>query len=493
MLGALGLIFVLGGMMTFGAGWIREELFHQWIVLFVTPLNSILTTHIEHCMQVHTPAHFQEFIYHVQVTEGISSISVITVDGRTAFSSKPDRVNTFDSVFLNVPQKTRNERILIRDVSGAGRARLHQVYAPIQNKPQCWKCHGQDHPVIGYLAYAIQGNIESRSRRILTLYDLMRIIPIILIVAVFTLLVHRFAFQKPFSAILKGVNSIEGGNLDTHIKVFGPGEMGRLAESVNRMAERLRDAQSQLSRMHKQEMDRAGQLATVGELAASVAHELKNPVMGIGNALEIILEENTELKEKEIFEEMRAEVARMAKTIQDLLDFARPREPEFAPVDLHEILRHVARFYKEQFHHESVILTEELSAPAATIYGDEELLKQVFVNLLLNAFQACAPGSGRIGMHSANSADKKLIAIAINDNGKGISAGDIDRIFKPFFTTKHRGTGLGLSVSRSIVEQHGGKVRVQSSVGKGTEFVIEFPLNGEAPVNSEMNNPHSAG
>ncbi|MCP4900639.1 MAG: hypothetical protein GY906_27055 [bacterium] len=230
-------------------------------------------------------------------------------------------------------------------------------------------------------------------------------------------------------------------------------------------------------RRHRHEIDRAGQLAATGEIAAGVAHEIKNPICGIRDALKVILAKHENIQERHILEEMLLQADRVDKTVQDLLDFARPKALSFRPLNLHVVLHQVVEFSRDRFRHDGIGLTEVFHAGDPTVSGDRDLMKQVFLNLLMNAAQACAEDGGRVDVTTERDDERGTIEVRVKDNGAGISTDVAAQIFQPFFTTKSNGTGLGLPLSRSIIRQHGGEISIESQPGQGTEITVALPAH----------------
>ncbi|MBI2835660.1 MAG: PAS domain S-box protein [Acidobacteria bacterium] len=212
-------------------------------------------------------------------------------------------------------------------------------------------------------------------------------------------------------------------------------------------------------------------LARLGQMAAVVAHEVKNPLAGLRGALQVIGKRLAPaLPERDILQEMVARIDSLNAMIQELLLFARPRSPVFGPVPVKELIDEtVALVMRDPAFHK---LRISASGPALTISADPDLLKPVFLNLLLNAAQA-VPASGHIDVRlQADDACRIVIA----DTGSGIPLEHRDKIFQPFFTTRHRGTGLGLAIAKRAVELHGGEIAVQFPPEGGTTVVITLPL-----------------
>jgi len=215
-------------------------------------------------------------------------------------------------------------------------------------------------------------------------------------------------------------------------------------------------------------------LAAVGELAARVAHEVRNPLAGIRGACELLLEGCPPGDpRREIGEEALRQVDRLGRTVQDLLLFARPRPLERVPTDIHEVLEHALRALREDPRVRGVEVERSYDRGLPPLPLDPQQMEHVFVNILLNAYQAMDyAGTVRISTWS----DGRFAEISVRDTGPGIPPAIREDLFKPFFTTRAQGTGLGLSIVRAIVDAHGGTVRASSVEEGGAEFTVRLPL-----------------
>ncbi len=229
-----------------------------------------------------------------------------------------------------------------------------------------------------------------------------------------------------------------------------------------------------LARAHKQreeniarQMVRAEQLASLGEVAAGLTHEIKNPLAGVIAALELLRSEDGDEGTIVLVDQMLAELRRATSTLDSLLRLARPRPPQRTEVDLGRVVREVASLFAARLRRQGISLEVDVEDGAAPLLLDSGLIVQLLVNLLTNSMQATERG----GSVSVVYRQRQLI---VRDTGRGIPQADLERIFVPFFTTKEEGTGLGLAICRQIVEQHGGRIEVQSEVGKGTTVIATF-------------------
>lgn len=233
-------------------------------------------------------------------------------------------------------------------------------------------------------------------------------------------------------------------------------------------ATRLVELQAQLVNQER--------LAALGQMSAAVAHEIKNPLAGMRGACEILVDGYEEGDARiELGREMLRQVARLDRSVQDLLAFARPPAVKPVPSDIHLIIQRVLRLISEDPLAEGIAVHRSYSQELPALDVDPQLMEQVLFNILINAFQSL-DNSGCVSIVTEPDGDHALIRV--RDDGPGIPGEIVSRVFEPFFTTRTRGTGLGLSIVRSIVETHGGAVSVKTRFdhGRGTEFVISLPM-----------------
>ncbi len=221
-------------------------------------------------------------------------------------------------------------------------------------------------------------------------------------------------------------------------------------------------------------------LVSIGRLSAGVAHEINNPLTTILTS-SMLIQEDLE-PGSEIYDELSiisSEALRCRKIVKSLLDFARQSKSFKSRNDVNEVIRESLILTRKQAKFKNIDLKADLAENLPLISIDKDQIQQTIINLTLNAIEA-TPSGGQIRIFSAPSKDKEEIEIKVKDNGVGIADEELDKIFDPFFTTKKHGTGLGLAITHGIIEQHNGKIRVESSLGKGTVFHISLPLgNGE--------------
>jgi len=248
---------------------------------------------------------------------------------------------------------------------------------------------------------------------------------------------------------------------------------------------------------------RADRLSSLGLLTAGLAHEIRNPLVAIRTFTQLLPERYDDAEFREGFQGLALkEVDRICGLITDLLSFARPSRPNVAEENLNDVVESIARILETEAKEKGVEITREFSANLPKAWIDREQMKQVFMNLILNAIQAMKEGgsiyiSTRPYFKNEGGEPEQFVQVEIRDTGVGIPEENLDHIFDPFFTSKDEGSGLGLSISHQIVQEHGGYVTVESKIGAGTSFFINLPVgkpvrqanNGRAHTN-EANLSH---
>lgn len=248
-------------------------------------------------------------------------------------------------------------------------------------------------------------------------------------------------------------------------------EIGRLADTFNLMAKTLKEKERELVKNER--------LASIGEFAAGLAHEIRNPIGSVVTAVNILSSGKANIQEiASLNGVVKKESDRLNRILSDFLTFARPTPLRLLDADLNEILRETIEMLKRHdLFNEGIFLALDLDTEIKTAKLDPDQIRQVFWNMLINSIQAMG-SSGTLSVISRTMEGK--IIISIKDTGHGIEDKEMKRIFEPFYTTKQYGTGLGLSIVNRIIEAHGGKVLVDSKVGEGTRFTLEFPSVGAA-------------
>jgi signal transduction histidine kinase len=351
---------------------------------------------------------------------------------------------------------------------------------PIYNDISCHPCHGANRRVIGVLN--VNYSLRDTTQRMVEATRLFFIstISIILFLSLALSLVMLKFVKKPLNRIVENMARVEEGDLSVRMTHNAKDEIGLLVNSFDSMVGRLDVAKKELEQYHYVQMERADRLASVGEMAAGIAHEIKNPLTGIGAAITILSDDFSEGDpRREIISEVLEQIKRLDKTVNDLLYFGKPTDPEPALIDLNVVVKKTLLFASQHRGGKNIEKVLELQEGLPPVEADPKQIQQVFLNLILNAVQAMADG-GKLTIRSALAENNgtKVVRVSFQDTGPGMSQQVIQKIFTPFFTTKAQGTGLGLAICHKLVSQHGGHLKVESEVGRGTVFSVELPAAG---------------
>lgn len=279
-------------------------------------------------------------------------------------------------------------------------------------------------------------------------------------------------FTRPLNTLLTATQKIKDGDLDYRIEGLKD-EFGKVAESFNEMSGSLKE---QMIKMQRTE-----QMVILGELAAGLAHEIRNPLTGIKLSMEVISEDESISEEnKDTMIKLVDECKRIDELIKNLLNFAKPPKPQFVMTDVNTILDKTIAFSVAHFSAFSITdnkldVMKHLDSNIPEIMADPMKLQQAFLNLLLNARHSMLSG-GTLTIKSSFDEKAGIILIEISDTGEGIDEKAAARIFQPFFTTKPKGTGLGLAITKRLIEQHDGAISAKNIPGGGAAFLISLPI-----------------
>jgi signal transduction histidine kinase len=313
--------------------------------------------------------------------------------------------------------------------------------------------------------------LQGTNQRKIILFTLVTITPFFAVGLAFLLI---RGLTRPVKSLLDATRRLKAGDLDYRIQGLRD-EFGEVANSFNEMADSLKK--------QMQEMQRTEQLRICGEMAAGLAHEIRNPLAGMKVSIEVLLSElDIEERDREVLLKVIEQIRNIELLMKNLINYARPVAAQPVRFNVNKILEKSIYFIEK---HPSFIsgdprkqLIRELDETLPEIVGDPQQLQQVFLNLLLNAADA-VPEGGTITVRTLHDKQARTVAVVLCDTGKGIPAELMEKIFQPFFTTKGKGTGLGLAVSKRIVEEHGGSITVSNNVSEGVTFAITLPVKAE--------------
>ena len=294
-----------------------------------------------------------------------------------------------------------------------------------------------------------------------------------------------YVIQRPMVELQEKIALVSEGNLDVAVDFARRNdEIGDLGRNFNHMMQQLRESRDEIDLLHRTQMSRAEHLATLGEMATGLAHEIRNPLAGIAGVIEIIGRDLPSTSPAlAVVKDVRLEVTQINRILTDLLETARPHPPQICRSNLNTTVEHAVMLARQQVLSKPIKIELEQAPDLPEVEHDSDQIHQVLLNLLLNAVQAME-GAGAVRVEIGSKDD--YASVAVNDTGHGIPAQNLANIFRPFYTTKGNGTGLGLSLAHRIVEQHHGSIEVNSIVGKGSKFTVLLPFHMPAVQAAEL-------
>ena len=327
-------------------------------------------------------------------------------------------------------------------------------------------------PELNWTAMVVQPTSEAFAISDEMSAQLLVAIALSLLVTIVVGWVWARGFITRIFALTAATRAIAEGRMDERVAIGGSDEIHQLGESFNSMADRLVELQEDVKKQERQ--------ATFGKIAAGLVHDLSHPIQNIGNSCKLIVKMFDDHDYRETFKRtVDREMVMIKRVLDDLRNIARPIPLERFPVEINRSVSEAAEAMQQHAETAGVTLQVELSEEAVFIEGDVFALGRVYRNLVLNAIQATAPG-GLITVQTEAHPDR--VSVRVIDTGCGIPPDRLNAIFEDFVTTKRRGLGLGLAISRKIVDQLGGRISVTSEVGKGTTFVLDFPRTRPRPM-----------
>jgi len=423
---------------------------------------------------------------------GIRRIRILNSDGRVTLSSDAREVNTLFPLNRNGARifREKGERIL-----GSMRS--------IENSPDCSSASCHVHQASQRVLGVIDANLSlatvdaqlSRHQAALTWF----LVGAIIFGCTAALLFMWVSVYRPVKELIDGTHRVAGGDLDYRLPVRSDDELGDLAASFNKMTaevagiqshieEQVRRKTAELERVYKKLLT-SEKMASIGKLAATVAHEINNPLFGILTYARLVSREiqKHELPRRADLEEQLQIIERESKRcgdlVKNLLTFSRQTPSNREPNDLNTIVHRATLLVKHKLDMQNIELKETLAAELPLVECDANQVQQVILALMVNASEAM-PKGGRLEVVTKLDPDGEQSSVTVRDTGSGIPEDVLPRIFDPFFTTKEdqNRTGLGLAVAHSIVEQHAGEISVHSTPGEGTEFKVTLPVMAATPA-----------
>lgn len=476
----------------------EEQQLLNTMVLGADQLSKGITSATWHAMLDDHREDAYQVMQTIALKQGIDRIRMFNRAGELKFTTNTEDLQQA----IARPDLSRHVSVF-----QAGSRRRLEMVTPIYNEPSCAQAACHAHPrglkVLGVLD--LQLNLDGVDREVAGMqFRVLLVTGVeITLISLFIIYFTRRFLARPIGKLIEGTKAVSQMELDKPLDIGDSSEeLDELARSFDVMRDRLRTALGEINQftlnLESKVAERTNQLqaaqkkllhtdrlASLGQLSASVAHEINNPISGVLN-LSMLLQRM--LKEDGIppgrIEEFRKylgqvtnETSRVGRIVSDLLAFSRRSKPQRSPADLTRIVRTTLSLVQHKMKLSNVTVAAELPEDLPAVPCDSSQIQQVVLNLLLNAAEATQSKTERLVSVSTARVDEG-VALTVSDNGEGIPAENLAKIFDPFFTTKAegKGVGLGLAVSYGIIQAHGGEIEVKSAVGQGTTFTVTLPF-----------------
>ncbi|HBX43408.1 MAG TPA: two-component sensor histidine kinase [Deltaproteobacteria bacterium] len=483
----------------------------ETILKNATQLSETIRKSIQYDMLVNRKENAYRIMETIAEQEGIEKVRIYGSEGAILFSTDKGERGTMvdkkaEACYACHAKDTPIDRLATPSrnrifPSGKG-YRILGMINPMYNDRDCSSAECHAHPasqkVLGVIDITMSlAGVDAEmlsARRQTIVFNLMSILSIS-VIAVISLLVF---VGKPVRQLVLGTNRVARGDLHHIIPIDSDDELGHLARSFNKMTESLQRANEEIhdwirTLEHKVEertkelkdaqfqLLHTEKLAAVGKIAATVAHEINNPLTGVFTYIKLMERRIEEGKNgahdmekfREYLSTMSREVQRTSAIVHNLLDFTRPKEPSRKTININSLVEESLNIVKNKLSISNITVEKEMD-PLPDVPADPSQMKQVFINLIINACEAMESG-GVLTIKTWQDRIRNKVMIRFVDTGSGISPEHLSHVFDPFYTTKEKGTGLGLAVVYGIITRHNGRIEVKSSPGGGTEMLISLP------------------
>jgi signal transduction histidine kinase len=414
----------------------------------------------------------QGAVERIGLSPDMDTVRLLSASGKVLYSSKPLEVGRMLPTHLPPGPASASREDTLRVM--AERPDVLHATGGIVNS-RCSPCHSSDG---GVLAFAdIEVSLSRQSAGMRTWGELAGATAVaqFATIGVGVILILGIVVVRPIRRLSASMGQVQHGNLEVTAVPSGTIEIDDLVIGFNDMVGRLQRARQVEQEAQRNHLARVEQLATLGEVAASLAHEIRNPLAGSKAAIDVLAGEEKAEEPRRILRAVSEELARVDGVVRQLLKYAKPKAPLLAKVDLRALLDDAVLLAGPRAAAQGASLQIQRPSEPLEAIADADMLRQVIVNLLINALHAIEGISGAKVVLSASMRDGQA-AFSLRDNGPGVPADRADAIFRPFMTTKPQGTGLGLATSRRLIELHGGRLWLENPGVPGACFTFTLPV-----------------
>ena len=414
----------------------------------------------------------QGAVERIGLSPDMDTVRILSPSGKVLYSSKPTEVGRMMPTHLP-PEPASASREDTVQVMAERPDVLHAAGRIVS--PRCSPCHMRD---LGVLAFAdVDVSLSRQSAGMRTWSEMATATSVaqFTVIGVGIVVILGIVVVRPLRRLSASMSQVQHGNLEVTATPPGTIELDDLVFGFNDMVARLQRARQVEQEVQRGHLARVEQLATLGEVAASLAHEIRNPLAGAKAAIDVLAGEEEAEEPRRILHAVSEELARVDGVVRQLLRFARPKAPVLAKVDLRPLLDQAVLLSGPRAAAQGATLEVQRGSELQDVVADADMVLQVLVNLIINALQATEGVAGATIVLSTSMRGGQA-ACSLRDNGPGVPAGEADAIFRPFMTTKPQGTGLGLATSRRLIELHGGRLGVENPGAPGACFTFTLPV-----------------
>jgi signal transduction histidine kinase len=436
----------------------------QNISMFLYRLKDEITN-------VHDGRLLKSMLKNMEKDSHIMNTYLLDTNGRIKQST--DSIN--NSAMIDINEFTSSGKEIQVKIYNDIQVPYSRAFLNVHNSPACYACHSPGLNTLGYVIIDFSLKDNQNYISIARTSSIVFTVLMVIIILCFVLVMHYRFVKKSLFGFRNAIAQINLGDLSYRVSIPESKELGQLGKNFNQMMEKFQQTQQKLLYYHQKEMKDAQKLASVGEMSARLAHDIRNPLTGIVNSIEVIAGEMKDSPYRPILDEIQRQANRVNNAISNLLKYSRPVEIHPQRGNINELVESLVLFLKSQKNNRNILFKLDLQPDIPVFSFDRDHLENVLMNLGMNAIQAI-DNEGQVIFGTFYDKSSEVIGIFVEDNGKGIPPEKESEIFKPFFTTKTEGTGLGLAIAKDVIEKHKGEIRFENIPGTGCRFIISLPF-----------------
>jgi len=461
-------------------GFLLEQVnrnFHERSVIMIEAAIDLMINGLNESMMKGDKKSIQKIVEQISDKASIDHIRIFNENGIIKYSNHSfeigNEINVIDSGHIEkeIPNII-DRQVYLDKISNA-----YKAIQPILVEERCQSCH-KENAIISYL------DVDTDFTKAEIKYYTGSFHMIFLGIALILILAYGFYYlfnkyiNEPLSECMFALDSIEAGNLDIKLSVRGNDEFSILHNHFNKMVEELKYSREKIDELHFDQLQRADKMVTLGELTATMAHDINNHSAIIMSRADYLLYEaenaNLPLNLTGDLEVINNQIEKISKITRNILKHSKKLSKKFNNIDLVSLVDSIIEMLQPIAVKKKISIGKNFETNKAIVYGDPNQLEQVILNLVSNALDANTEGGNIEICISKN--ENSQAELKIEDNGIGIDEESLKMIFSPFYTNKEKdkGTGLGLYIVENICKNHNATVKCESKVGEGTAFTITF-------------------